>query len=286
MSHKVPAPRSDVREEKFVVTLPDRTEYLVTVHTSTDSVVYFFGGATSYCVECQVHLEDSRYAPFVNIHHADISRVYYEDLCCLNRRFMRGGDTQKLLLLVISFIRNTHPHITGFILSDTSSRQCGNGDYVNLALMHYLQDGLTWYASHFGAQFADEDDIRKLHTAEDRIRQAKPVWGKIRSYIFSEFPISEEELRLLYESHDALTFFRELNKRIGVAEFCSFISRWIDQFIRDNFKFTFSNIKFVIPITGNHHINPPIEYTKGPYQSGGKRLRQTRKRSKASRYLI
>lgn len=286
MSHKVPTPRSGVREEKFVLTLPDRTEYLVTVHTSADSAVYFFGGATSYCVECQVHLEDSRYASFVNIHHADISRVYYEDLCCLNRRFMRGGDTRKLLLLVISFIRNTHSHITGFILSDTSSRQCDNGNYVNLGLMHYLQDGNTWYNAHFGAQYFNEEDIILLRAAEDRIRQNKPAWGKIRSYIFTEFPIPEEELRALYESTGVLIFFRELNKQIGVAEFCNFISRWIEQFMRDNFKFTFTNIKCLIPITDNPHINPVMEYIKSPYQFGGKRQRQTRKRSKASRYSM
>jgi hypothetical protein len=284
MSHTVPPLRSGIREEKVILTLPDRTEYLVTGHLSNTSAVYFFGGAQTYCVECQVHFLDSPYARFLNVHTADISRVYYDELCCLNRRLLRGNDTRKLLLLVISFIQNKYPHITGFQLSDASSRTCDNGIPVKLAMMHYLQDGRTWYMAHFGAEYVDKEDIRQLGAAEERLRSNKPAWGKIRSYIFTDLPLPEEEMTSLYESLDVLEFFRELNRRIGVSEFCSFISRWIDQFVRDHLKFTFDHIKFHITLADNPHVNPKVEYMEAPYQAGGKLRRQTRKRSRVPRH--
>lgn len=280
--------RRDKLEEKVLLTLPDNTEFLVTLQTSDTSTVYYFGSIHDHCVVCQVFSEDSMMARFTDVRYANISNVYYEELCCVNRKFIRGEDTRALLQLVFSFIRERHPHLIGAYLTDKSTRTCDNGEPIDLAVMHYLQDGQTWYMSRFGA-FLEEKDTVKLREAESKFTKENIEWALIEGYSSKTFPIPDDEMKSLYESSTSvLDFFQRLYKRIGISEFCIYMSYWIESFMKDYFKFNFSSKKFYI-LFNNPKVNPPIEFTQrliernGQIQSGGYKRKYTRKQRRQKR---
>jgi hypothetical protein len=280
--------RRDKLEEKVILTLPDNTEYLVTLQISDTSTVYYFGSIHDFCVVCQVFSEDSIMARFTDVRYANISNVYYDELCCVNRKFIRGEDTRALLQLVFSFIRERHPHLIGAYLTDKSTRTCDNGNPIDLALMHYLQDGQTWYMSRFGA-FLEEKDIVKLKEAESKFTKENIPFELIQGYSSSILPMSEEELKKIYDSSiSVLDFFHSLYKHIGASEFCIYMSYCIDSFMREYFKFNFSSVKFTISFD-NPKVNPPIEFSQkliernGEVQSGGYKRKYTRKQRRHKR---
>jgi hypothetical protein len=227
-------------------------------------------------------------ARFTDVRYANISNVYYEELCCVNRKFIRGEDTRALLQLVFSFIRERHPHLIGAYLTDKSTRTCDNGEPIDLAVMHYLQDGQTWYMNRFGA-FLEEKDIVKLKEAESKFTKENIEWALIEGYSSKIFPIPNEEMKSLYESSTSvLDFFQRLYKRIGISEFCIYMSYWIESFMKEYFKFNFSSKKFYI-LFNNTKVNPPIEFSQkliernGITQSGGYKRKYTCKQRRHKR---
>lgn len=253
MVHVVP-PKGSKREERVVLTLPDKTQYLVSAHISDSSTVYYFGSYASYCILCQVHHEDSPLRAFIDVGIANISNVFYDELCCVNRPFVRGDDTRMLFLVVMAYVQHQHPHIVGISFSDESTRTCDNGAPVDLAIMHYLKDGQTWYMSRFDARMSSEDETR-FRAAEIAFQHVQIPWELMRSYMITDPLLPEEQLRRMFETSDLLTFFRSLAKTVGISAFCSFLSMWINDFMNRYFKFSFRNIKFTI-FLDSHKIRP------------------------------
>jgi hypothetical protein len=282
------ADRGEKLEEKFILSLPDKTEYLVTAQTSDISTVYYFGGIHEYCVLCQVYKEDSYMTRITDVRYMHISNVDYDELCCVNRKFIRGQDIRNLLLLVFAFLQKRHSYIIGAYLTDKSARTCDNRNTIKLARMHYLQDGQTWYMNRFGA-FLQEKDMAALKEAELKFTKEKVSWEILNAYSMQERPISEDELKMLYESSSTLlSFFHTLYNRLGASEFCNYMSRWIDTIMDEHFDFEFSNKKFYI-LFNNPKVNPPIEFTQrliernGVSQSGGYKRKYTLKQRRHKR---
>jgi hypothetical protein len=277
---RLPPRSSEKQEEKYVITLPDKTEYLVVSHESDTSFV---------CAVCQVYKEDTHMSRFQDVRLAHISNIDYQELCCLNRRFQRGTDTRMLIHLVLSIINKRHPWVIGATLNDYSERPCSNNHIIDLAIMHYLQDGQTWYMSRFGAVMSETDNI-KLKAAEESIVQKNYPWELINSYIiYRDLTIDITEIQDLYiSSSNILDFFRRLYAKIGISEFCSFLSLWIDRFMKERFTFNFRQPIFTIMIN-NPKVTPMLSYTEkliernGVKQEGGYLRRATRKNRKIRR---
>jgi hypothetical protein len=279
---KVIPERGDKLEEKFIVTLPDKTEFHIVAQTSDISTMYYFGSLNKYCVICQVYTESSYMAPFVNVKVAFISNVVYSELCCINRKFLKGEDTRNLLKLVFAFIQSRHSYLIGVALDDKSTRTCDNKLDVDLSLLHYLQDGQTWYMSRFGAKMSKEDEIN-FELADSKFTKENVPWIGIEKYTGKVYPIPEEEIKHIYEiSTDMRDFFNKLYSRIGASSFCNFVSKWLSPFMSEYFKFRLKDLRITIYFD-NPKVNPPIEFTQkliernGVVQSGGHKRKYTRK---------
>jgi hypothetical protein len=290
MPSQRPPPRSsEKQEEKYIITLPDKTEYLVVSHESDTSFVYYFGGAEAVCAVCQVYKEGTVMSRFQDVRLAHISNIDYQELCCLNRLFQRGTDIRTLIQLVLSIINKRHPWVIGATLNDYSERSCSNNYIIDLAIMHYLQDGQTWYMSRFGAVMSEKDNML-LKTAEESIIQKNLPWELLNSYIiYRDLSINITEVQDLYiSSSNILVFFRRLYTKIGISEFCSFLSLWIDRFMKERFIFNFRQPIFTI-MFDNPKVTPMLSYTEkliesnGVKQEGGYLRRATRKHRKIRR---
>jgi hypothetical protein len=143
-------------------------------------------------------------------------------------------------------------------------------------MMHYLQDGKSWYQSHFNAYLAD-DDQHELNVAKDALNTAGITWDMLNNYfITTPLPLSENEMKHMFETSDTtLAFFQTLYTKIGIAKFCNFIAPWIELFMqKPRFPFSFRTPHFRIK-TAEMPIME-FEWLSITEKRGGRRTRKRR----------
>ena len=214
-------------------------------------------------------------------------------LCSLEHNFARGQDTKQLLYFLIQYIHNTYPAVKVLQFNDLSTRKCDNMTEVNLAVMAYLYTEKTWYEKNFSATIAKQsknafDDII-IKWNKSKIQTP---WYIIKDMIYNykELPFTEKELEELYNHKELqlhLTeqelisiykdisvakitswkdFFEPIFKKIGISQFCIFVSPWLDSFISENFN-NLMGLTYDIPIkeTGLKYIKN--DFIGGRYKS-------------------
>jgi hypothetical protein len=245
----------------------------VTTYETQDTYTIFIGGHDLYCIECMIYKPESSFARFVPTNIARLVQIYYNVNCSLEGNFQRGIDTTRIFQTLCEHIRNTYTHIDTISLTDASFRTCDNGHDVDLAVMTYLRTGKTWYEKNYGA-YLDDSDIPKFRKMEQRMQQLKLTmsWIEFKQFIKGDYPLSELELQTMFESASTwLDFFGPLSDKIGISEFCIFVSPWLSAFW-DISKYSFASGTYYVPLKNI----PSISYKPTEYKRGGKRF--TRKR--------
>lgn len=204
-----------------------------------------------------------------------------------------GGDIKKLLQLLIQYIHDIYPDVKYLSFSDLSIRRCDNELNVNLAVMTYLYSGKTWYEKNFDVTIAEQskDTLDKIIKIFNKSKINTP-WSVIKNtiYNYKELPFTEKELETLYDYKElpkfteqeleevykdvsfaetkgiTLTswkdFFEPIFNRIGIVQFCIFISPWLDMFISQYFN-NLMGLSYDMPIKPTN-----IEYTKSEFVGG------------------
>jgi hypothetical protein len=269
-------------KDTFTVQLKDGTQFLITTHKSDKTINVYIGGPHAYCIQGQINRktkiksDNNRMDDLFPPHVAHIHNVYNDNICAANRRFKRGSDTRNIFHLMLTLIKRFAPYVSEIRFTDKSTRECDNGIHVNLAVMHYLQDGRTWYETHFNAKMnpRDKDELQK---AEETLESHKISWEILNDHFITtnQLPLSESEMEELYNSaKSTLAFFRALYKEIGIAQFCVFISPWIHLLMdKPYFPFSFHTAKF--SINASEIVEMPFEFV---VNGGGKQTRKRRRR--------
>lgn len=238
-------------EEKFLLTLPDKTQYIATVRSTSISIIYYFGSATQTCIRVQIFLHD--------IHNGkqNIATIHQIDspLISVNRDNLSDDeDRYNLCCLVFSFICSRHPNIVSFKYRHHLS-------HSKKIHIQYLRDGQTWVMRRLCPRIPTEDEER-LRVADIESRKTIP-WALMKGYMHTGFSLSDSDVEQLYEtSATMLQFFRSLYIRIGEKEFIDRLTIWIYDIIgTDTYQINFYLLSIDYTIDASKHS---IIFTQKP----------------------
>jgi hypothetical protein len=253
----------------------------VTTYETQDTYTIFVGGHELYCIECMIYKPESSFARIIPTNIARLVQIYYNLNCSLEGNFQRGLDTTRIFQTLCELIRKKYKHIDTVSLTDASFRTCDNGHDVDLAVMTYLRTGKTWYEKNYGA-YLDQSDVPKFNTMEQRMHQLKEImtWNEFKQFIKGVFLITEKEMQMMFETAATWQdFFGPLSDKMGISDFCIFVSPWLGSFW-DLSKHSFSSGTYYIPLKNIPTIEyKPVEYKRGGRRFTAKRLRVHKKRN-------
>ena len=258
----------------------DNHSIIQTIYETNSTIHIYLGGVKRWCIHSTIHKENNRIKE-----EGFLVKIRYDMLCSVEEKIQSGGDINKLLNLLIQYIHDTYPEVKYLSFSDLSTRRCNNGSNINLAVMTYMYSGKTWYEKNFGATIAKQsknalDDIiikwnkSKIQTPwsiiKDMIYNYKtlPFTEKELEELYDHKELSEQELVSIYKDVSVAKitswkgFFEPIFKKIGIAEFCIFVSPWLDSFISENFN-NLMGLSYDMPIKPTN-----IKYTKNAFIGG------------------
>lgn len=277
-------PKKYGSSEHIYIIHSESKSYILKIRKTPDTILLYIGGPTKYCLECQIYTENSfmKQVRGIDIRIGDLSHVYYNEDCSINQKFIRGDDTKRILRLLIAYLQKTYPKIQGLTLNDESYRECDDGQTVDLAIMHYILHGKTWYMSTLDVKFLNESDAKRFYECETRFNQYKNslTWENMNEFITVKLPIEESKMKYMFETTQTWQdFFTSIRNTIGISNFCSFIAPWVKTFMKTLFKFEFGSVKYITMFNSPKH-QPLLEYSIQPYTiQGGKYTRKaSRKR--------
>lgn len=163
-----------------------------------------------------------------------------------------------------------------FTFKDTSTRQCGNNQYVELAEMSYIRTGKTWYETHFHAYLDPfyEPKFKQCHKNFTDVKK-NITWKLMNEYMSGPLPMDEAEMKQLFEQANTWQdFFGPLSDKITISRFCEFVASWLHKFLNIHLGFSFSSVNYVIPINMISSIN----YKTIEYKSGGRRFTEKKRK--------
>ncbi len=252
----------------------------VTTYETQDTYTIFIGGHDLYCIECMIYKSDSSFARIIPTNVARLIQIYYNMNCSLEGNFQRGIYTTRIFQILCEHIRRKYKHIDTISLTDASFRTCDNGHDVDLAVMTYLRTGKTWYEKNYGA-YLDGIDIQKFNNMEQRMYELKKTmnWKEFKQFIKGGYLIAEKDMQTMFENASTWQdFFGPLSDKMGISEFCIFVSPWLSTFW-DISKYSFASGKYYIPLKNI----PTIEYVPVEYKRGGRRFTAKRIRVRKRR---
>lgn len=269
------------KEEKTTLTkikiqIGNSQSFLVVSYETSKSINIYIGGPEKWCINCEVIKDGSTIK-----YQGYLTKVRYDMLCSLEHSFAKGFDTKQIIYFLIQYIHNKYPNVKELIFNDASTKKCDNETDVNLAVMTYLYLEKTWYEKNFGAYLSDQSKP-EFERILSRYNKSKIIpWDEMSITIKNnEYSgLSDIELANLYNSTKTWKeFFETIYNKIEIADFCVFISSWIDNFILKYFN-NLQGLTYLIPIK-----DYKLKFTESEYnpKKGGRRYtrKSTRKQSK------
>lgn len=269
-----PDKQNDDTVTKTAICIGNTQSFLLVSYESSRKIRLYVGGPDKWCINCDIIKRDNQIQPL-----GYLIKVRYDILCSLEHIHAKGKDTKQLICFLIQYINDKYPQVKELQFNDLSTRSCDNDYDVNLAVMTYLYSEKTWYQKNFGAYIApyNEQEFNKIKQKYNESKKVK--WSEMSETIINN-PVThmtDLELETLYYSSTTWTkFFQTIFNKLEIADFCIFISNWIDSFILQYFN-NLQGLSFMMPIK-----DYKIQYTESTYKRGGKRYTQklTKKRSK------
>ena len=259
--------------QKIKITIGDKSVLLVK-YEREKRINLYVGGHEKWCIHCELIKDGPLVKPI-----GYLIKIRYDLACSLDSHFSRGHDIRQMLRFIIKYIHTTYPAVKELSFNDLSTKTCDDETDVNLAVMTYLYAGQTWYEKHFGAHTSPQS-ASGMAQSVSRVQEAKQIpWSEMKEVIQNRgtLPFREEELEELYTNAETWQgFFKPILRRIQIADFCIFISGWLDSFILRYFN-TLQGFTFLLPVKDNDNL-----YEEGTYLRGGRTFTKkvTRKRSK------
>ncbi len=247
---------------------------LITVESDTSDLLYL-GGQHSFCVKIQIN------KPY-ELNSGNITNVYYDELCSLNKRLKRGLDTQYLLRTMIAIIKQRYPMITKLTFTDASERDCDGVYKIPLFHLYYILYGQTWYMKTFGATMSPKDR-QKYDAADKKMQNLKTslTWDKFYKNIIANHKLylPYEEMEQIYNTTSSIQdFFIRVRDKLGAPDFCIFIAPWLEDHMMcyKYYPIYIGMINFILPFDSVQLQQLPTVTIRDYSTSGG--ARKTRKR--------
>jgi hypothetical protein len=244
--------------------------FIITSDETSRKITIYIGGRDKWCITADLIKVDNIVQPI-----GYLIKLRHDVVCYLDNDFKSGSDTRQLVYFLMKYIYNKYPTVIGLKFNDLSTRKCDNNIDVNLAMMTYLYTGKTWYEKNFSA-YVSPDDSYTLQGYIDKFNRSKYIpWDEMSDTIvnneFSQF--TDKELEELYNNTDTWQgFFGTIVKKIGIPNFCNFISLWLDRFILRYFN-NLTGINYILPVK-----DTVVNYSLNSYTGGKKSTRKyTRK---------
>ena len=261
-------PSGVINTKRELIVVNGKTMVLTQFETPRAFTIYI-GGDDIYCIDAQVTRDlTGKFNP-----EGYLTKVRWDMDCSLDKDFKEGKDTQMITQLALTYIKKSFPDVKEISFSDLSERRCDNGASVSLSAMKYITDGQTWYLpdplDHEGMQSTGEYSFASglyeshfnasIHPDSEYSYQQMSTYAneKKKTTTWNEFyerflthvksPIRIEDLEIIYTSSNTFQeFFSEVSRRIGIADFCTWLSThsWFNtnflKFVRFNtFRLTF-----------------------------------------------
>lgn len=238
---------------------------LLSTYEKGRTINLYIGGHDKWCIHCDLS-KDGNIVKSMGY----LIKIRYDMLCSLDNNMSRGYDMKQMMMFLIQYIHNTYPTVKELSFNDLSVKTCDNSFQVSLATMTYLYSGKTWYEKNFGAYISPQSSS-ELKKVERRFEDFKQIpWSDMKEIIKGREhikEISEEEFEELYtKAKTWKEFFEPIYKQIEIADFCIFLSSWIDTFILKYFN-NLQGFTYIIPIK-----DYKIIYESSEYKRGGRRF--------------
>jgi hypothetical protein len=269
-----PLPESNQTLTKKKLIIKASYSVLVCVYESNKKIAIFLGGHDKWCIHVELVKDEKEK---IVKPKGYLVKVRYDSLCSLDTNYAKGHDTKQLVKIMMEYIVNNYPSVTQLSFNDLSTKKCDNQNDVNLAVMTYLYSEESWYEKNFCA-FISNDNINELKKYENKFINSKSLpWEIMKETIMLPPKFTELEIEDLYNKTKSWKdFFSPIYTKIGIADFCIYISPWIDSFIIKYFN-NLQGLEYMMPVKYYH-----IQYSEAEYQRGGRRFtrKATRKISK------
>lgn len=245
---------------------------LMTIRSGVTYDLIYIGGEKVYCMYASVPKYDE-YDPNEPIDMGTLNSLKYNENCAIGNKLIKEDvDVKAIVKILITYIARTYPHVKGLRFTDTSEKTCDDGTKTDLSAMVFIRTGKTWYEKNFDA-YIDPEFIRVYTADMERVQQKRQTttWEMLVRKIPSLQQM--EDMRTVYESTTAWQeFFNAVYTRLGGdAQFCMFVSRWLNQFMTQYLRIRFTKYTYIMPVR-----EYDIAFTIEPYTSGGGRHRRRR----------
>jgi hypothetical protein len=269
------------KEEKTTLTktkiqIGNSQSFLIVLYETSKSINIYIGGPEKWCINCELIKDGNTIKS-----QGYLTKVRYDMLCSLEHSFAKGFDTKQIVYFLIQYINNKYSTVKELVFNDASTKKCDNETDVNLAVMTYLYLDKTWYEKNFGSYLADQSksEFERILSRYNKSKNIK--WDEMSITIKNnEYSgLSDIELCNLYDSTKTWKeFFETIYNKIEIADFCVFISSWIDNFILKYFN-NLQGLIYLMPIK-----DYKLQFTESEYnpKKGGRRYtrKSSRKQSK------
>jgi hypothetical protein len=254
-------PQKETNETIHKIKLLSGKKAVLLVKYETERrIKLYIGGHDKWCIYCELIKNEN-----IIKQTGYLIKVRYDILCSLDEHYIKGRDTQQLMNMLIQYIFNTYPTVKELSFNDLSIKRCNNDADVNLAVMTYLYTGKTWYEKNFNAYPAMQS-IPEITRILQKYNDAKKIqWDDMKEVIqnHSIIPFNETEIETLYANANTWKdFFEPIYAQMEIADFCNFISSWLDTFIL----YYFNNLQgliYMIPIENKNIAYKELEYIRG-----------------------
>lgn len=256
-----PALQGNEKQAKTKMSIGTKQSFLLVTYESAKTINIYVGGEDKWCINAELIKEGANTKPL-----GYLIKLRYDMYCSLEHSFTKGKDTKQLLYFLVQYIHDRYPQVKGLLFNDLSTRECDNDSEVNLAVMTYLYSEKTWYEKAAGAYISPQSE-KEFAAIKSKFRKAKETpWDVMSATIknqahYTEY--SDNELETLYQNSKTWKeFFEPIYKKIDIADFCVFISSWLDNFILKYFN-NLQSLTFIIPVKDYRLTYNAQEYIKG-----------------------
>jgi hypothetical protein len=241
---------------------------LLITYESERAINIYVGGPEKWCIHCELIKRENQVQPL-----GYLIKLRYDMLCSLEHNFAKGHDIKQILYILSRYIYDKYPNVKELSFNDLSTRQCDNENDVNLAVMTFLYAGKTWYEKNFNAYIASHNKS-EMEKIKRKYSEAKSIpWEEMKETVRNNpySGMTDDEMGELYMNTETWKeFFETIYDKIEIADFCMFISTWVDAFIQKYFN-NLQGLTYIMPI-----VRYNIDYKESNYVNVGGR-RYTRK---------
>ena len=271
-----PEPQGNEKQIKTKISIGSKQSFLLVTYESLKTINIYVGGHEKWCINAELIKGENIIKPL-----GYLIKLRYDIYCSLEHSFTKGKDTKQLLYFLVQYINNTYPQVKELLFNDLSTKECDDDAEVNLAVMTYLYSEKTWYEKSFGVYISPHSK-QYFAAIKGKFRKAKETpWDVMSATIKNQeqhTQQSDTDLELHYlNSKTWKEFFEPIYKKIDIADFCVFISSWLDNFILKYFN-NLQSLTFIMPIK-----DYDITYQLHVYTRGGRRFTRKRPRIQPSK---